>query len=153
MLIKGRFGSSSLDVDGWHRILTSRAFGTRKVDLQKTFAHLLIKKLCVKELESTSSLESIVARALIPLDKKPGTKPISVGEVLRRIASKSVTHAAGALPPIAGEDGGVEAVVNAMPDIFFEQNTEAALLVGAKNSYNFINQKIMLLYDMKFFIH
>ena len=42
---------------------------------------------------------------LIPLDKKPGLRPIGVGEVLRKIVSKAVTmlfknditHAAGAL--------------------------------------------------------
>ena len=86
----------------WHRILTSLAFGTAKVDLHKTFAQI-IKKLCVEEYESTSSLESFVTCRLIPLDKKPGLRPISVGEALGRVADKAVimlfkkdvTHAAG----------------------------------------------------------
>ena len=83
MFIKGGSGPSGLDADGWRRILTSRAFGTATLDLCKTFAQL-IKKLCVEELESPSSLESFVACRLIPLDKKSGLRPIGVGEVLRR---------------------------------------------------------------------
>ena len=73
MLTKGRSGSSVLDADGWRGILTSRAFGTATLDLRKTFAQL-IKKLCVEELKSPSSLESFLACRLIPLDKKPGIR-------------------------------------------------------------------------------
>ena len=62
---------------------------------------------------------------LIPLDKKPGLRPVGVGEVLRRIVSKAVTmlfknditHAAGALQLRARQDAGV-AVVQAMHNIF-----------------------------------
>ena len=105
MLTKGGSGLSILDADGWRRILTARAFGTRKLDLRKTFAQL-IKNLCVVELESPSSLESFVAL----LDKKPGLRPIDVEEVLRRVAGKAVmilfkndiTKAAGALQLSAG---------------------------------------------------
>ena len=104
MLIKGGSGPSGLDANGWRRILTSRAFGTATLDLRKTFDKLM-KKLCVEELESPSSLESFVACRLISLDRKPGLRPIGVGKVLRRIAGKAVmmllkndiTHAAGAL--------------------------------------------------------
>ena len=66
MLTKGGSRPSGLDADGWGRILTSCAFGTATLDLHKTFAPL-IKKLCVKELESASSLESFVACRLIPM--------------------------------------------------------------------------------------
>ena len=105
MLTKGGSRLSILDADGWRRILTARAFGTRKLDLRKTFAQL-IKNLCVVELESPSSLESFVAL----LDKKPGLRPIDVEEVLRRVAGKAVmilfkndiTKAAGALQLSAG---------------------------------------------------
>ena len=66
MLTKGGSGPSDLDANGWRRVLTSRAFRTAKLYLHKTFAHL-IKKLCVEELESASSLELFVAWRLIPL--------------------------------------------------------------------------------------
>ena len=52
-------------------MLTSREFGTSSTDLRKTFAQL-IKKLCIEELESTTSLEAFTACRLIPLDIKPG---------------------------------------------------------------------------------
>ena len=140
ILTKGGSGPSGLDADGWLRILTSRAFGTATLDLRKIFVQL-IKKLCVEDLESRSSLESFVACRLIPLDKKPRLRPDGVGEVLRRIAGKAVimlfkndiTHVAGALQLSAGQDAGVEAVVHAIHDIFFEENTETVLLIDAES--------------------
>ena len=151
MLANSISGPPCLDADGWRRILTSRVFGTAILDLRKTFAEL-IKKLCVEELESPSSLESFVACRLIPVEKKPGIRPIGVGEVLRRIAGKTVmmlfkndiTHAAGALQLNAGQDAGDEAVVHAMHDIFSEENTEDVLLIDAENGFNSINRKVML---------
>ena len=116
-----------------------------------------MKKLCVEELESPSSLESFVARRLISLDRKPGLRPIGVGKVLRRIAGKAVmmllkndiTHAAGALQLSAWPDAGVEAVAHAMHDIFSEENTEAVLLIDTENAFDSINRKVML-HNMKF---
>ena len=88
-LTKGGSGPSGLDADGWRRILTSRVFGTSSTDLRKTFAQL-IKRICIEELETTTSLEAFTACRLIPLDKKPGLRPIGVGEVLRRIVGKVI---------------------------------------------------------------
>ena len=75
----------------------------------------------------------------------------------RRIAGKAVimlfkndiTHAAGALQLSPGQDAEVEAVVHAMHDIFSEENTEAVLLIDAKNAFNSMNRKVML-HSMKF---
>ena len=86
----------------------------------------LIKKLCVEELESISSLESFLACRLTPLDKTPGLKPICVVDVLRRIAGKAAmmlfkndtVHAAGALQLSDRQDAGIEAVIHAMQHIF-----------------------------------
>ena len=89
MLTKVGSGLSGLDADGWRRMLTSREFGTSSTDLRKTFAQL-IKRLCIEELERTASLETFTAYRLIPLHKKPGLRPIGVGEVLRRIAGKVI---------------------------------------------------------------
>ena len=137
MLANSGSRPSGLDADGWRRIVASRAFRIA-LDLRKTFPQLT-KKLCVEELESASSLESFVACRLILLDKKPGLRPIGVGEVLRRIAGKTVmmlfkndiAHATGPLQLSAGQDAGVEAVVNAIHDIFSEENTDAVLLIDA----------------------
>ena len=89
MLTKEGSGPSGLDADGWRRMLTSREFGTSSTDLRKTFAQL-IKRLCIEELETTTSLEAFTACRLIPLDKKSGLRPIGVGEVLRRITGKVI---------------------------------------------------------------
>ena len=116
--------------------MVARAFTT--ATLRKKIVQL-IKKLCVEELESPSSLHSFVACRLILLDKKPGLRPIGVREVLRRIACKTVmmlfknniTHAAGALQLSAGQDTGVDAVVHTIHDICSKKNPEVVLLIDA----------------------
>lgn len=69
VVTKGESGLLDLDADGWRTILISRAFGTATLDLLRTFAQL-IKKLCVEQLESPSSIESFVACRLNPLKQK-----------------------------------------------------------------------------------
>ena len=88
-LTKVESGPSGRHPDGSRRMLTSREFGTSSTDLRKTFAQL-IKRLCIEELETTTSLEAFTACRLIPLDKKSGLRPIGVGEVLRRITGKVI---------------------------------------------------------------
>ena len=48
-------------------------------------------EVAVKDGRSCTNLEAHTACRLIPLDKKPGVRPIGVGEVLRRIIEKSHT--------------------------------------------------------------
>ena len=147
---------SGLDADGWRTILASRAFVTTTLDLRKTLAQL-IKKLCVEELKSASSSKPFVACRLIPLDKKPGLRPIGVGEKLRGIASKAammlskndIKHAPGIVLLSVGQDAGVKAIVLAMDDIFFKENSKAALLIDAENAFYSINRKVML-HNIKF---
>ena len=92
MKTKGGSGPSGLDADGWRRILASNANATS--DFRKSIA-LFIRKLCtetieVKNDEDNASLEAFVACRLSHLGKKPGLRPIGVGEVLRIIAGKVV---------------------------------------------------------------
>ena len=42
-----------------------------------------MKRLCIDELETITSLNGFTACTLIPLDKKTGSRTIGVGEVLR----------------------------------------------------------------------
>ena len=65
MFIKGGSEPSGLDTDRWCRMLTSTEFGTSSTDLRKTLAQL-IKRLCIEELESTTSLEAFIGCRLIP---------------------------------------------------------------------------------------
>ena len=63
-----------------------------------------------------------VACRLIPLDKRPGVRPIGIGDVPRRIVAKAilfvigedVISAAGHLQTCAGHAAGSEAAVHAM---------------------------------------
>ena len=150
-LTKEGSGPSDLDADGCRRILTSRKFGTSSSDLRKTFARL-IKRLCIEELETTTSLETFAAcRLIIPLDKKPRLQPIGVGEVLRRIAEKvimmifkkDITDAAGPLELSAGQEAEADRAVHVMQDIFANEDTEAVLLIDVENPFNSINRKVM----------
>ena len=52
---------------------------------------ICVKRLGLEEIKKkyAESLESFIACRLIPLDKRPGLRPIGVGEVLR-IAGKAV---------------------------------------------------------------
>ena len=98
------------------------------------------------------SLEAYVACRLIPLDKKPGVRPIGVGEVLRRLIGKSIIsvikpeilESAGSLQLCAGLPGGCEAAAHAMTTIFEEEGTDASLLVDATNAFNSLNRKVLL---------
>ena len=137
-------------------MLTSREFGTPSNDLHKRFAQI-IKKLCIEELESTTSLEAFKACRLIPLDKKPGLRPIGVVDVLRRIAQKlilmifkkDIKDAAGPLQLSAGQEAGAKAAIHAMRDISVNEDAEALLLIDAENAFNSINRKVIL-YNLNF---
>ena len=67
-------------------------------------------------------LTSFVACRLIALDKCPGVRPIGVGEVLRRIVSKTILslvrediqRAVGPLQLCVGHEAGCEAAVHAL---------------------------------------
>ena len=94
-------------------------------------------------------LSAFVACRLIPLNKCPGVRPIGVGEVPRRIIvnavlSLDIQDAAGPLQVCAGQEGGCEAAVHAMRQLFAEQGVQGALLVDASNAFNTINRQAAL---------
>ena len=113
-LTKGGSGPSGLDADGWQGSIASREFGTSSTGLRKTFAQL-IKKVSIEELETPTSLETLTVCRLVPIGKKPGLRPIGVGEVLRRIAEniimmifkKDITDVAGILQLVTGQESGI----------------------------------------------
>ena len=73
-------------------------------------------------------------------------RPIGVGEIVRRIISKSdVLKAAGTPQLCAGHEAGCEAAIHSMCRIFHDAMTEAVLLVDANNAFNSLNHKVALL--------
>ena len=106
-------------------------------------------RLCIEELETTTSLEAFTAFTLIPFDKKHGLRPIGVREVLQRIAGKvimmifkkDITDAAGPLQLNAGQEAGAEAAIHTMQNIFANEDTEDVFLIDVENAFNSINRK------------
>jgi len=138
--------------------LISRNFGDASEELRTALA-MAVRKLCTEKISlkpessfPTSNLESFLANRLIPLDKRPGLRPIRVGEVLRRIAGKvfmsivkgDIQETMGSLQVCAGQAGGCEAAVHAMKQIYEEEETDAVLLIDAANAFNSINRATML---------
>ncbi len=88
----------------------------------------------------------------MPLDKRPGVRPIGICEVLRRIVGKatmqvvgpSVQKAAGTKQLCAGQSMGIEAAIHAMQSIYEDDNTEAILMVDASNAFNRLNRQAAL---------
>ena len=93
-----------------------------------------------------------MACSLIPLNKNPGVRPIGVGEVLRRIIGKAISwtlkeefcETAGPLQTCAGHSAGAEAAIHSMKEIFFEQGSDAVLLIDASNAFNCMNRKVAM---------
>ena len=97
-------------------------------------------------------LKAYLSCRLIPLDKRPGIRPIGVCEVIRRIIGKAISitvkddvrNAAGPLQLSCGHEGGCEAAVHAMKELFQADSTEGVLLVDASNAFNNLNRKVAL---------
>ena len=97
-------------------------------------------------------LRGFVAGRLIPLEKKPGVRPIGIGEIPRRIVSSATVsllnpNLIASTAPIqtcAGLSGGIEAAIHTMRKIFNDSETEAILLVDAKNAFNSMNRQAAL---------
>ena len=96
--------------------------------------------------------ESLLACRLIPLDKNPGLRPIGIGKVLHRIASKVVAShireyimsALGSLQVCAGYEAGCESLVHAKHEIHEDQSSEVLLLLDALNAFNSISRNAFL---------
>jgi len=147
---KGGSGPSGMDADGWRKPLTSRVYSQFSIDLRSALANV-IKKLCREEVND-NSLEAFFACRLVPLDKKPGLRPIGVGEVLGRICGKvvmcvvkkDVVSSCCKVKMCSGQTAGSEAAIHAMRELFKNEESEAVLLVDAANAFNNINRYALL---------
>ena len=139
----GSAGPAGLDAHAWRCMCSSIKGASR--DLCRALA-AVGRRICTTHVHP-DGLEALVASRLIPLDKCPGVRPIGVGEVPRRIIAKAILRiishdieeAAGPLQVCAGQEGGCEAAVHAMREIFQKPESEAVLLVNA-NAFNALNR-------------
>ena len=69
-------------------MLCSKQFTSASAILCEAIA-ALAKKLCSKVVDP-NNLSAYVACRLLPLDKKPGVRPVGIGEVWRRLIGKAV---------------------------------------------------------------
>ena len=110
----------------------------------------MTKRLCRDN--TVKHLEAFLACRLIPLDKKPGVRPIAVGEILRRVIGKivmkllkrDVLKATGSLQLCAGQDAGSEAAIHAVYEMFNKESREAVLMVDTSNAFNAINREAFI---------
>ena len=61
-----------------------------------------------------------------------------------KVVKEDIKKAAGCSQLSAGQEAGCEAAIHAMHKIFEPNETEAILLVDAKNAFNSINRKTLL---------
>jgi hypothetical protein len=113
--VNGAAGPSGGDADMWKRLLCSKQFKKKPAELCYALANVG-RKLNTKEVQP-EYLRAFVAGRLVPLDKKPGVRPIDIGEVARiRISSATMSLlkpelvvSTAPLQTCAGLQGGIEA--------------------------------------------
>ena len=127
--------------------MCSKQFKNKPANLCECVADLA-KKLS-STLVNPEHIQALTAGRLIPLDKKPGVRPIGVGEVLRRIIGKAITNvlkpdlvkSTSPIQVCGGLAGGVEAAIHAVRRLYDDEDTEAILMVDAENAFNSLNRE------------
>ncbi len=153
-LAKTTFGSggpSQVNADIWKSMICSKLYGKCSDELAEEIANMG-KRLCTEKIPY-DTLRTHLANRLVPLIKEDnGIRPVGIGETLRRIIGKCVSHvlkndvqtACGTLQTCAGLESGIEAAVHAMKSTFQEDWCKVVMLVDADNAFNRLNRKVAL---------
>ena len=144
----GAAGPSGVDAYGWRRLCSS--FKSAFDELCCSIA-VLVRRLCTSFVDP-SIVTPLLACRLIALNKNPGIRPISVGEIVRHIIAKAVLsivgtdiqQAAGPLQLCAGHTSGVEAAIHSMSTVFAEEKSEGILFADTSNAFNSLNRAVAL---------
>ena len=118
----------------------------------------MAKRLCTLFIDP-SLTAPFLACHLNALDKRPGVRPIGIGDTVRHIIAKAVLVAvrgdvldvAGSQQLCAGQIAGTEAAVYAVCSSFASDDCEALLLVDARNAFNALNCQTALRNIMSLF--
>ena len=149
--MSGSGGPTRVDADQWKHILCSKVFGKLSIELAEEIA-ILARRICVEDIPH-EYLQLLWDCRLVPLMKEDdGTRPVGIGETIRRIIGKCVLKVVGedvqlassALQTCAGIESGIEAAIHAMKKTFDRENVEAVMLVDADNAFNKLNRKVAL---------
>ena len=144
----GSHGPSGLDVCEWRRIIIH--FKQTSIELCKTIAKLsctIATKVLPKE-----NLTACNSCRLIPLDKNPGVRPIGIGEVLRTIIGKTITHCIKSdlkslrknFQLCLRQKCGIEYAIHGWRNEFEKPETDATLFIVAENAFNLLNRELAL---------
>ena len=141
---KGAAGLSGLDAEAWKHMLTCfKQSSNRLCAALSQVAYVF----CTEEL-SDVDLSAFAAGRLIPIDKKPGVRPIAVGEVFRRIICKAIMKvierdvlcATAPFQTCVGVPSACEAAVHSMDRLFCQSSVQGILLVDVSNAFNALNR-------------
>ena len=145
---KGAAGPSGLDSAAWKRMLICFKLSSNRLCTALAEA---AKVLCTSDVTDVD-LSAFTAARLLPLDKKPGVRPIAVGEVFRRIICKAVMRVTqhdvlSCTAPFqlcVGVPSACEAAVHAMDCLFRLPSVQGVLLIDASNAFNALNRTAAL---------
>ena len=137
-----------MDVSHWRKACTS--FSKDSDDLCDSIA-MVARKLCCEYVDP-QCVSALVSSRLIALDKKPGVRPIGIGEVIRRVVGKSILNViksdimevTGCSQLCAGVSSACEAVAQAVREVYDSDGAEGFLLVDATNAFNSLNRGMAL---------
>ena len=143
-VVQGSSGPPGVDADWWRRMTT--CFDAASDQLCSALA--AAGRLICTERTADGEMEGFTAARLIILDKRPGVRPIAVGEVFRRIISRAImqiveTDVVGITVPhqlCVGVPSACEIGVHHITSRFAQDDVEGVLLVDASNAFNSVNR-------------
>ena len=145
---EGSAGPSGMDAYAWRRMCCS--FKGPSIDLCDALAKTA--RRISSSFVDPDPLRPLTACRLVALDKCPGVRPVGIGEVSRRIISKTilsilrsdVAEVVGTDQLCVGQKSACEAAIHTLDEIFREDSTEGVLLIDASNAFNTLNRKAAL---------
>ena len=88
--INGSGGPTLIDADCWKHVACSDSFNFKMIQRNLCDAIARLARHFSTSSAISHHLNELLACRLIPLDKKPGVRPIGIGEIVHRIIGKCV---------------------------------------------------------------